>query len=260
MRQLGLKRKALIPPSVRTILLLTTIIFFLTITMTVWVIDRSITPHLMDIAEEKTIEFATRAINEAVKSTEDMTFEDFIDIQTDQYGNITSVGWNSSAVNHALRTVTERAEYFLYGMNVGQPLDPDDPNIEQFDFDGSVRELPLRDPTVVEIPLGQVTGSTLLANLGPRIPVHFEIIGSIQSDVIHNIREFGINATLVELYIPITAQIQVIIPFSTSVKEISTHVYLDSRVIMGDVPDFYNRGGDGGPTISVPRDSFRDNN
>src|SRR5690625_3799412 len=207
----------------------------------------------MAIANEKTIEFATRTINSAVKSTERISFDDLVDIQMDKNGNVSTLGWNSEAVNRALRTATERAEYFLYGMNKGEQIDVDDPNLQQIEFGDSVGDLAAKDPTVVEIPIGQATGNTVLANLGPKIPVHFEIVGSLQSDVISEVKEFGVNAALIEIYIPVEVSIRIVVPFSTETAEISTRVFIDQRVIMGEVPDFYSGSATNGPAITFPK-------
>lgn len=237
----------------RQILLLTTILFIIILLASFWLIDRGIRPVLMEIAELKTIEFATRTINSAVKSTEQISFDDLMDIQYDNDGNVATLGWNAEAVNRALRSATERAEYFLYGMNKGEQIDIDDPNLEPIEFGDSVGDLAAKDPTVVEIPLGQATGNTVLANLGPKIPVHFEIVGSLRSDVTHEVKEFGVNAALFEIYIPVTVNIQIVIPFSTMTQEVSTRVFIDSRVIMGDVPEFYSTGDSPGTSISFPK-------
>lgn len=241
------------PPPRSHLLLVTFIIFIIIISFSFWFIDRGIRPALMNIAEKKTIEFATRTINSAVKSTENMNFDDLVEKDMDHNGNVAILGWNSEVVNRALRSATERAEYFLYGMNKGQQIDLDDPDLQPIEFGDSVGELAQKDPTVVEIPLGQATGNAILANLGPKIPVHFEIVGSLRSDVVHEIKEFGVNAALIEIYIPVDVSIQIVIPFSSSTAEVSTKVFIDSRVIMGDVPEFYNAGSPGGPAISLPR-------
>src|SRR5690625_2573565 len=225
------------PPPIKHILMVTLILFFILIFFSIWIIDKGIKPPLMAIAEQKTIEFATRTINSAVKSTENMSFDDLIDINMDNNGNVSTLGWNSTAVNRALRMATERAEYFLYGMNKGETIDIDDPDLNPIEFGDSVGDLAAKDPTVVEIPLGQATGNTLLANLGPKIPVHFEIVGSLESDVIHEVKEFGVNAALIEIFIPVSVNVQIVIPFTTSIAELSTKVFIDTRVIMGDEPD-----------------------
>src|SRR5690625_2177881 len=244
--------------SPRTIFLITVILYLVIVFFTIYIIDRGIKTTLMNIAEEKTIEFATRTINSAVKSTENISFDDLVDINVDSNGNVTTLGWNSAAVNRALRTATDRAEYFLYGMNKGQTLDIDDPDLNPIEFGDSVGDLAAKDPTVVEIPIGQATGNAILANLGPKIPVHFEIVGSLRSDVVHEITEFGVNAALIEIYIPVTVKVQIVIPFSSTTTEISTNVFIDSRVIMGDVPEFYNSGSGDGPSVSFPKDRFKD--
>lgn len=246
------RRKA--PLTIGQILLLTLIFFIVIILLSLWLIDQRIRPVLMDIAELKTIEFATRTINTAVKTTENMNFDELVYIEYDNNGNVSTLGWNSEAVNWALRTATERAEFYLYGLNREDELFIDDPDFDHIIFDDSVEDIAAKDPTVVEIPLGQATGNALLANLGPKIPVHFEIVGSLQSDVMHDIKEFGVNAALVEIYIPITVNMQIIIPFSTTTREVSTRVFIDSRVIMGEVPEFYN-AGTSGTSVSYPKKS-----
>lgn len=238
--------------SPRSILLITVIIYIFILLATIYTIDRGIKPTLVNIAEEKTIEFATRTINSAVKSTENISFDDLVDINVDSNGNVSTLGWNSAAVNRALRMATDRAEYFLYGMNKGETLDIDDPDLNPIEFGDTVGDLAAKDPTVVEIPIGQATGNTILANLGPKIPVHFEIVGSLRSDVIHEIKEFGVNAALVEIYIPVTVNVQIVIPFSTEVSEVSTRVFIDSRIVMGNVPEFYS-SGTSGTSISIPK-------
>lgn len=215
-------------------------------------INRQIKPTLMDIANEKTIEFATRTINAAVKSTENISFDDLIDIQYDNKGNVAMLGWNSEAYNRALRSATERAEYFLYGMNKGEQIDLNNPNLDPIEFGDSVADLAAKDPTVIEVPLGQITGNTVLANLGPKVPVHFEMIGSLRSDVVHEMKEFGVNGVLVEIYIPVSVNIKIVVPFSSETAEVTTKVFIDSRVIMGEVPDFYNNNGSVNPGIMLP--------
>jgi sporulation protein YunB len=247
-------------PPAKTVFLFTIVLFGLMVLLSIVIVDKKITPVLMDIAVVKTEEFATRTINAAVKSTENISFDDLMDVRMDNNGNVSLLGWNSVAVNRALRIATNKAEYFLYGMNKGETLDINDPELDPIEYGDTPGELANQDPTVVEIPIGQATGSTILSNLGPKIPVHFEIVGSIQSDVKYEEREIGLNGALIEIYIPVSVNVQIVVPFTTETTTISTKVYVDSKVIMGDVPEFYNRGGGEssgeGPNISIPRNDL----
>src|SRR5699024_7212950 len=157
------------PPSIRYVFVLKTIIFIFVMIGSLWLSDRGIRPTLLDIAELKTTEFATRTINSAVKSTEEISFDDLVDMEMDSNGNVATLGWNSESVNRALRKATERAEYFLYGMNKGEQFDVDDPTLQPVEFGDTVGDLASNDPTVVEIPIGQATGNTVLADLGPKV-------------------------------------------------------------------------------------------
>src|SRR5699024_11927400 len=79
----------LAPPPGRNIFVISFIFFIILLLFSIWIIDRGIKPALMEIAERKTTEFATRAINAAVKFAENYTFEDIAETTTDHNGNVT---------------------------------------------------------------------------------------------------------------------------------------------------------------------------
>src|SRR5690625_1891811 len=95
------------PPPVGNILIITMIIFIVMIFLSIIIIDKGIKPTLMDIADQKTREFATRAINAAVRFSEDYDFEDMIEITTNNAGDVTTYGWNSAVVSHINRVSTD---------------------------------------------------------------------------------------------------------------------------------------------------------
>lgn len=248
-------RKRRTPPPPRKILVWAFILFIGMIILSLWMIDRGIEPTLMNIAEIKTEEFATRAINAAVEFTDELEFEDLVNVQTATNGHVTQIGWNSAVVNKVLRTSTDRVEYFLHNMNKGEMLNTKDPKLNREEYGESATDMAQRDPTLVEIPIGQATGNTILANLGPKIPVHFEVVGNIKTDVNHEVEEFGLNSALYKIYVDIQVDVQIVIPFATSVSKVRTKIFIASGVLMGEVPEFY--GKEGGPSISVPKDSMK---
>ncbi|HLR67889.1 sporulation protein YunB [Virgibacillus alimentarius] len=256
-RRFGIKKKRT-PPPVKNILMVTLILFILLLFGSMHIINNGIKPTLMEVAEVKTTEFATRGINSAVKFAEEYTFEDLTETTTDNEGNVSFIGWDSSVVNKINRAATDRVEEFFHSMNRGEPPDYEDPLDEPEMYGDTVDELVERDPTVVEIPIGQATGNTILANLGPKIPVNLELVGNVQTDIVEQREEFGINNVLVTLYVIVEAEVQIVIPFTTEVTSIDTKILIDKHLVMGDVPEFY--GGDGkDPSISVPKKDLQDN-
>lgn len=246
------------PPPVKYIFIITCILFIAVVWLSVWFVGNRIQPTLLDIAEQKTTEFATRTINAAVKSSEGVTFDDLVTVSKDDQGYITMVDWSGEAQNKILRKATERAEYFLYNMNKGETVDTDDPDLPPIDYDDSVDDLADKDPTVVEIPIGQAFDNTILANLGPKIPVNFEIVGAIESDLQMDTEGLGINTTVYELYVLVTVNVQIVVPFSTKSEEVSTRIYIDSRTINSEVPQYYGGEGDRNPSIAIPRNDLQD--
>ncbi|GAA0588811.1 sporulation protein YunB [Virgibacillus siamensis] len=249
------KRTPRSPIRTKNIIVITMILFVAAVWFSFWIINQGLKPVLMDIAKIKTEEFATRAINQAVRFAENYSFDDLIVYTEDDAGDISSYGWNSNVVNKINRVTTDRVEEFFISMNEGRQPQYDESLQDPIEYDGGAENLPKKDPTVVEIPLGQVTGNSVLANLGPKIPVNMQLAGSVRTDVIKKVKEFGINNYMVSIYIIVEADVQVIIPFTSEVEEVSTQIYIDSRTIVGPVPEFYGNGEN--PSISVPKDSLK---
>lgn len=231
------------------ILLLTIIIFTICVLISIVVIDRGIKPTLMEIAKEKTNEFATRAINRAVGFTEEFDFTDIADITYDNNGNVSTYSVNSAALSEINSQATRRIEDFFASLNRGDPIFYSD--YDAFDYTDGAAERMIHDPTLVEIPLGQVTGNTVLANLGPRIPINLEVIGTVRTNITREQTEFGINGVWISFYLNVEADVQVIIPFTSEVTTVTSQIYIDGGALMGDVPHFY--GGGNGPSIAIPQ-------
>ena len=91
----------------------------------------------------------------------------------------------------------------------------------------------------VYIPTGQILGSVLLANVGPRIRVSIVPLGTVRVNLISNFEDAGINQTLHQLFLEIEADIQVVIPLARTITSVSTSVPLIHTVIIGKVPQHY---------------------
>lgn len=244
------------PPPPKRIFVITLILFIAMVYISIKIIGEGIEPTLMDVANEKTTEFATRAINTAVRFVEDYDFEDVSHITYNDEGNVSRLSWDSSVISEINRVATDRVEEFFYSMNRGEMPDYDERLEEPIEFGEGAEDLSAKDPTVVEIPIGQATGNTILANLGPKVPVNMELIGSVHTDVIRESTPLGINGTFYSIYLLVEVDVQIIIPFSTDISTVQTTIDIDSGVITGEVPDFYSDGNND-PSISVPKDDIQ---
>ncbi|MFD1608917.1 sporulation protein YunB [Oceanobacillus luteolus] len=252
MRKRRYPKKFSSPPT-QLILLLTIVIFTIAVLGSIALIDRGIKPTLMDIAKEKTNEFATRAINRAVSFTEDYDFTDIATIEYDNNGKVATYSPKSDALSEINRHATQRIEEYFNRLNHGDPILHDEE--DRYDYTNGIEERLYEDPTLVEIPLGQVTGNTVLANLGPRIPINLEIIGTVRTNITWEQMEFGINGLWISFYLNVEADVQVIVPFSSDLTTVTSQIYIDGAALMGEVPDFY--GGGTPPSIAVPKEDIQ---
>ena len=110
------------------------------------------------------------------------------------------------------------------------------------------------DGVAYSVPLGKVTNNILLANFGPDIPIEFSAIGDVQSDVKTKIVEFGINGGVIEVYIEVKVNIEIIIPLATDTTIVTRNIPIGMGVFRGDVPQFYNGSGNTSPAIQLPKD------
>ncbi|MFZ5965972.1 MAG: sporulation protein YunB [Bacillota bacterium] len=198
---------------------LSIIIMLLLIFYGFMLIDKKIKPAVLAIAEVKAREIATRAINEAVNSkvSEDIKYQDLIFIRTDSEGNVTMMQANTVMMNKLASEVALSVQ----------------DNIKQI------------RASSVKVPLGNVFGSQLLAQYGPKININVTPIGMVRVDFKTEFEHSGINQTRHKIYLNINTQVKIIVPFSSNTTAVETTVPIAETVIVGKVPENY---------IFVPKD------
>ena len=173
--------------------------------------DRTLRPTILSVAAARTDMIATEAINKAVseKVARNILYQDLVILQKDREGKIVLAQINNMEVNRLMAETTMRVQQALTSIK-GE---------------------------VVYIPLGQAFGSFLLANYGPRIPITLIPIGYVNTDIIDQFEDVGINQVRHKIYLDIHAEVQVVIPFVSSVTKVSTTVPIVDAIYPGEVPD-----------------------
>jgi len=97
----------------------------------------------------------------------------------------------------------------------------------------------LKQGIIAEIPIGVVTGNTLLANLGPKLPVKLSIAGEIESEIGTNVDYYGINSALITVYVNIDVSQQIYMPIATDRVVVSQKIPIAIKMIQGVVPNCY---------------------
>ncbi len=236
------------PLPFRYVFLLTFVFFTFSTATGLWLVNKGLKPTLTDYAESQTRKIATLVISNAInkKIANEMNLDKIIE-ETDGKKS-SSVKFNAEIVNRVKAETTTLVQKNIKEAERGNLTELE--LLTDIDIETEKKD---EEGIVYYVPLGQATNNALLGNLGPRIPIRFTPIGDVRSDVKASIKDFGINNAVIQVYIHITVNVQIIIPFATSVTTITEDIPVAIYVMEGDVPQFYNNGGGGTvPSIEIP--------
>lgn len=88
----------------------------------------------------------------------------------------------------------------------------------------------------IEIPLGYLFGLKYFLADGIRIPISLEVIGNQDVELKMNTITEGINTTIIEVYLDISIDVQVVIPFQNKSTTTNTKIPLAIEVMNNEIP------------------------
>lgn len=241
------------PLSFRYVLLLTFVFFTFSTAFGLWIVNEGIKPTLFRYAKAQTRNIATIIIGRAVNTqiSDDIDINDVIEIVPNGGEGVRTpiAKFNTETINRIRGEITRLAQKNLKLAEKGN-MDALSylPDVELMEQDYETEGI------TFAVPLGQLTNNTLLGNLGPKIPVRFNMIGDVRSNIKTIVEEKGINNTWVEVLVHIEVNVQIIIPFATEITTVKQDIPVGMGLIPGEVPQFYNSGGEMTPALPLPTD------
>lgn len=194
---------------------------------------------LMAYAEAETRKLTILVINKAItKQMSDSWADDIFDIVYNDKGEIVLIDFNSKNSSKILSTMTSLIELNLRAIEEGKidmlelPLN----SLDAYDMD-------LLDKGIITyIPFGMITGSSLLYNHGPKIPVKLSLVGDVVTGFSTEVTEYGINNALIKLMIDVKVDTRVILPIISEEINIDASIPIAMKVVQGKIPDYYMNG------------------
>ncbi len=177
-----------------------------------------VNPIVVEASRHMVFSLSTSAVSDAiydVLNQEDVDYEDLIDVQRDNDGNISMIALQTVRLNLIARKFYQVAQVYLDRM-------------------GSVG---------IDIALGTFTGLPFLIGLGPKINIKLVPIGAMTSTFENSFTSAGINQTNHSLYIHLYASVSMILPAYTKTIDSETEMLVCESVIVGKVPEIYFGGG-----------------
>lgn len=176
--------------------------------------DLTLRQTFFNIAEIKAVQLATEAANEALQqkvADENLQYQDFVLIHKDSEGHIVLMQANTIKVNQFASATTLAIQKAL-----------EDLRWQSFG-----------------IPVGQILGAPLLANLGPRLKYNIMPAGTVRVNVVDKFETAGINQTRHAIYLNFDTNVRIVIPFKGGEAVIAMQVPLVESIIVGGVPSTF---------------------
>lgn len=104
----------------------------------------------------------------------------------------------------------------------------------------------------LEIPIGTMFSKSLFAGMGPSIKIPITPVGSYKVDILTNTVPYGINNSLIELYLSIDVDIEALIPLQKTKFPSSTKIIILSQLIQGEIPKYYYSSNSGESFPYIP--------
>jgi len=142
------------------------------------------------------------------------------------------ITFNGLEIQQFIIRRTEKIQHFLRLIEDGKiSINHDEDSIIKFN----------RKPVGIstQVPIGSVTGVTLLNNLGPNIPIHFEVMNNVETKLKQKIDRVGINSSHIRLSVQVRVKIKVVMPFMTKATWINHPFPIVEETVRGKIPKKY---------------------
>lgn len=91
----------------------------------------------------------------------------------------------------------------------------------------------------VSIPIGNLTGISLLMGRGPKIPIKILMLTSSKVEFNNNLITAGINQTKHQINIDVIVDVSILLPWGTESSQVRTEVLIADTVVVGNVPQTF---------------------
>lgn len=193
-------------------------------------IGKNITPVIINYAEKQAKKIALVVMSKAV----DDEIIDRINPNDLFITNENETNYDMSNVTELLKRISVNVKSYLKKLESGEIT-----NLGLTNEYINVDSKKLKDGIVYEVPTGIIFNNGLLANLGPKIPIKLSLVGDITTDIVTDIKEYGINNAIISLSINVKITEQLILPFSYKQIVVENNFPLTIKIVEGNVPSYY---------------------
>lgn len=226
-KKMRLKRNLLIKLTKKDTILIVAFLVLLIVSLIFKYINTKIVPPLEVYAENEVKKISSLIISDAVESisfSEEETMS-FFNTLTNKSDEVISVEFNTAKINKSLVKLNKAVYKDLKLFENGR-YKLEDTEIET-------------ENLIYKIPLGYITGNYTLSNIGPKVPLKAKVIGSVVSNIKTEVSSYGINNSLLKVYIDVTVNMRFMLPLISKDVLVNNSIPLVVKIIQGKIPNVY---------------------
>lgn len=197
-------------PNVGRTIVLLSMLLIAAIAVTVLFFFRGLVTELAVSDAQDAVVITVNSIVKEIMQREDFSSGKLISLEKDSGGNITAVTTNVSAINILEAEILEEV--------VSETMET---------------------VITVHVPVGNLTGSAILLNRGPKIPVDVILLSSSMGGFRSELTAAGINQTRHQILLDLEVQLSLLMPWRTIDTSVFTEILVSETVIVGKVPESY---------------------
>ncbi len=180
----------------------------------IYAYTRYLRPKIIDISQRFVENEVSNIIDREVKNLmleEFLSYDKITIISRDTDGKVTSISTNSVLINNFANELD---------IKIGDTIGEND---------------------IIEnkVYLSSLCGFELLAGYGPKVAIRFEPVSVTHADITHTFEETAINQTLHTIFLSISIDVEILIPFAYSNVTVESEMPIAQTLIVGSVPEAY---------------------
>lgn len=192
-------------------LLVTLLILLISVSIFYGILNKKAMPIIISYANSEAKKSAIdilrntglKEINKIIDSS------DLYNISKNNKNEIESIDFNIPVLNEILIIVSKKVREKLY------------------------TEQQKNNNMIYNVPMGVWSGNAFFMNTGPKVPVKIEYKGNVGLDIKSNVKPYGVDSALIEVYIRVTVTQTAIIPFQSKDIKIVSDIPVIMKVIKG---------------------------
>lgn len=208
------------------------IMIIICVVLGLMIVNKKVRPIFLAIAQDESKRISNIIINDSVKKeiNNGITFDKLFIVNDNDNNSI--VDFDTVVINRLMTNINDNILLNIKYLENG--------DVDKLDMLVGYNKKKLKKGIIYEIPLSTTINNIFLSNLCPKIPVKIHYVGNIESKIRTKITNYGINNALVEVYIDISINLQIILPLLTNKITTNNSVPIAIKMVHGNIPQYFS--------------------